>query len=211
MKKTAIVSLICIAITTTLSGCNNPKAANKENFAKVLSEYVAKNSAGFSRSLKYCNIHIGQMPSEGVFSGTPSDDDFARKLESLKSAGILTIDSREEDRPYQGRVTIRKYDLTEKGKQIAKAISGSDVFYLPYCQVAFKEVKLFTEPADAFGAKVSQVDYTYAIEKVDDWVNNPEIIQAYPEVKEALDSVGKALDGKKALVLTSEGWSTGEK
>jgi hypothetical protein len=36
-------------------------------------------------------------------------------------------------------------------------------------------------------------------------------LQAYPEAKEALDSVGKPLDGKKALVLTSEGWSTGEK
>jgi hypothetical protein len=210
MKKTAILSLLCIAISTTLSGCNNPKAANKENFAKVLTEYVAKNSDGFSRSLKYCNINIGNMPTERIY-GVSGNDDFSRKSESLKNAGILTIDSREEERPYQGRVTIRKYDLTEKGKQIAKAISGTDVFYIPYCQVAFKEVKLFTEPADAFGAKVSQVDYTYAIAKVDDWVNHPEILQAYPEAKEALDSVGKPLDGKKALVLTSEGWSTGEK
>lgn len=210
MKKTAIISLICIAFTATLCGCNNPKAANKENFAKVLTPYVAKNSDGFSRSLKYCNINIGNMPTERVY-GTSDNDDFSRKLEALKNTGIITIDSREEDRPFQGRVTIRKYDLTEKGKQIAKAISGTDVFYLPYCQVAFGEVKIFTEPADAFGAKVSQVDYTYIIEKVDEWVNHPEILQAYPEVKQALDSVGKPLDGKKALVLTSEGWSTGEK
>jgi hypothetical protein len=104
----------------------------------------------------------------------------------------------------QGKQILTKYDLSEKGRQIAKQDNKGN-FYIPYCQVAFKEVKLFTEPADAFGAKVSQVDYTYAIAKVDDWVNNPEILQAYPEVKEALDSVGKPLDAKKALVLTNEG------
>jgi hypothetical protein len=135
----------------------------------------------------------------------------------LKNAGIMTSEIVKEEEikstlvgGIEGKQILTKYELSEKGKQMAKQDNNGN-FYIPYCQVAFKEVKLFTEPADAFGAKVSQVDYTYAIEKVEDWVNHPEILQAYPDVKEALEYVGKPIDDKKALVLTSEGWSTGEK
>ncbi|HAZ45203.1 MAG TPA: hypothetical protein DCZ55_12235 [Cyanobacteria bacterium UBA11371] len=68
MKTKAIVSLICITIATTLFGCNNPKTANKENFAKVLTPYVAKNSDGFSRSLQYCKKAL-ILTSEGWSTG----------------------------------------------------------------------------------------------------------------------------------------------
>lgn len=217
MKKTAILSLICLAITTTLSGCNNPKAANKENFAKVISEDIAKNPYRLPSSFynnKYCTVYLGKLPQE-IDSYEPSTADFAEstsnKNKALANAGILTSELVREEDSYGGKKRIiTKYDLSEKGKQLAKQDNKGN-FFIPYCQVAFKEVKLFTEPADAAGAKVSQVDYTYAIEKVDDWVNNPEILQAYPEAKSILDSVGKPLDAKKPLVLTNEGWSTGQK
>ena len=218
MKKRAILSLVCIAITTILSGCNNPKAANKENFAKVLSQYVAKNPDVVAAYARSCKINTLEVPKEvpspvgSINDYNKNSVDYNKSYEVLKNAGILTSQFvREEDRPYQGRLTITKYELSEKGKQIAKEIYGSGLFDLPYCKVAFKEVKLFTEPTDSSAGKISQVDYTFVIEKIDDWANNPEILQVYPKVKEALDSVGKPIDAKKALVLTSEGWSTGEK
>lgn len=221
MKKTAILSLICLAISTTLSGCDNSKTANKENFSKVLSEDIAKNPYKLPEysifSQRDCTLYLGKFPQE-IVTYDPSTADYAEsssnRSKALTNAGILTsslVKEEEVKSDYYGvkKQITTKYDLSEKGKQIAKQNNNGN-FFIPYCQVAFKEVKLFTEPADAFGAKVSQVDYIYAIEKVDDWVNNPEILQAYPEVKKIFDSVGKPLNAKTALVLTNEGWSTGK-
>lgn len=210
MKKRAILPLICIAISTILSGCNNPKAASKENFTKVLSEDVAKNPYKLGNSFFggaiSCTIDLGTIPQE-----IPSYSYHIKNYEALKNAGILTSEFvREEPRNYGEPVKYSKYDLSEKGKQIAKQSENGGV-YLPYCQVAFKEVKLFTEPTDSPAGKISVVDYSYAVEKVDDWVNNPEILQHYPAVKKVVDSVGKPIESKKPLVLTNEGWSTGEK
>lgn len=221
MKKTAILSLVCLAISTTLSGCDNSKAANKENFAKVVREDIAKNpyrlpSQSFFNN-RNCTLSLGKIPQE-IVSFDPSTADFAEshsnKNKALTNAGILTssvVKEEEIKSDYYGvkKQITTKYDLSEKGKQLAKQDNNGN-FYIPYCQVAFKEVKLFTEPADAAGAKVSYVDYTYAIEKVDDWINNPEILRAYPEAKRILDSVSKPLNAKKPLILTNEGWSTGE-
>lgn len=218
MKKRAILPLICLAISTSLYSCDNPKAASKDNFSKVLSENIAKNpyrlpSQSFFNN-RYCTVYLGKFPQE-IVTYDPSIADFAEsnsnKIKALANAGILTSELVKEEDSYGGRKQITtKYDLSEKGKQLAKQENDGNL-YIPYCQVAFKEVKLFTEPADAGGAKVSQVDYTYEIEKVDDWINNQEILRAYPEAKSILDSVGKPLEAKKPLVLTNEGWSTGEK
>lgn len=210
MRKKAVVSLVFMAISITLSGCNNPKAASKENFAKILSQYVSDHPYKLGESLfgsSYCTIDLFQVPHEGyVTNGIPSWKDY----EALKNAGILTSKVVEERDGGSGKTTVIQYDFTDKGRQIAKQKNGKS-YSLPYCQVAFKEVTSFTEPADAFGAKVSQVSYTFAIEKVDDWVNHPDILQQYPIAKQILDSVGQPRNSQRTLVLTNEGWSTGEK
>ncbi|UBF30431.1 hypothetical protein K9N68_35120 (plasmid) [Kovacikia minuta CCNUW1] len=211
MQKRAIVSLILTTVAITLSGCSNSKAANKDNFTKLLNQYVTNNPYKVGEGMfgsYQCIIELFEIPQEGyVTDGMASLGSY----EVLKNAGILTSKVvKEQDSGWGRKTTVVQYELSDKGRQIAKQKTGNS-YFLPYCKVAFKEVKSFTEPADAFGAKVSQVNYTYVIEKVDDWVNHPEILQKYPTVKRVLDSVGQPKEGQKTLVLTNEGWSTGEK
>lgn len=209
MRKRMIVSLILTAITVTLSGCNSPKAANKENFAKLLKQDIANNPYKLGESISghgHCTIELFEVPHKDELSnGVP----YMKQYGALEKAGILKSEViGEKEGGWRGPVTVVKYDFSEKGKQIAKQQSGNS-YYLPYCQVAFKEIKSFTEPADAMGAKVSQVNYTFTVEKVDDWVNHPDILNEYPIVKRVLDSVGQPRNAQKTLVLTNEGWSTG--
>lgn len=210
IQKPAIACLALTAITVSLTGCNNPKAANKDNFAKLLNQHIANNPYKVGESLfgsSYCTIELFEVPHEDeLANGVPYWKNYA----ALEKAGILTSQViGEKENGWRGRVTVVKYDFSEKGRQIAKQKNGNS-YFLPYCQVAFKEVKSFTEPAEIAGTKVSHVNYTFAIEKVDDWANHPDILQEYPVVKRVLDAVGKPTNSQKTLLLTNEGWSTGE-
>jgi|GEM_PF-3549602 len=213
MKKiTRFAFLISIAaITTSLLGCNNPKAANKENFAKVITEEIAKNPYQFPNNGYRCEMNLGKMPIE--ISSEWGSDGFSfigsQGYEALAKAGLLTsqvVGEVEKTNVLNTgyKITITKYDLSDKGKQIAKEDNGT--YSLPYCKIGFKEIKLFTEPSDGEGITYSKVDYTVVVEKVEDWVKNPEILKNVPYVQRFVDLVGKPQDIKQLFQLTNEGW-----
>jgi len=66
------------------------------------------------------------------------------------------------------------------------------------------EIVNFTEPAEAMGAKVSNVQYTYKLVDVAPWASDPALINQFEWLSERIsnDSITKDDD----LVLTNNGW-----
>jgi hypothetical protein len=198
-------------------GCGDLKQANKDNFAKAISQSLQKNPGelanhGFGGS-QSCFIHLGnQFPQELTQSSKfarPGRNIFptVARLDILAQQGLLTSSTiKEEESKFDGRVVTKSYDVTDKGKP--KVIQSKDGkhLYLPYCKLAFKEVTSYTEPAEGMGAKYSQVNFTYTIENVDDWAKDPANYEQFPEAKAATAIVGKPIEGKMTLILTNEGW-----
>jgi hypothetical protein len=209
--------VLCLGLSLLAVGCGDPKQANKDNFAKAISQSLQKNPGelanhGFGGS-QSCFIHLGnQFPQKLTQSSK-----FARpgrnilptiaRLDILAQQGLLTSSTiKEEESKFDGRVVTKSYDVTDKGKP--KVIQSKDgkQLYLPYCKLAFKEVTSYTEPAEGMGAKYSQVNFTYTIENVDDWAKDPANYEQFPEAKGATAIVGQPIEGKMILILTNEGW-----
>jgi len=205
------IFLTGIAITATLSGCNNPKAANKENFAKILSENIVNNPTHTPNG-RPCVIWLSALsqplpaPSEGL-----SLDSGFRVYAELAKAKILTSQIvGEQDEPWGfsslkhfKKRKIAKYDLSEKGKQMAKQDEKGN-FYLPYCRAIFKEVKFFTEPVQ----NQTVVTATYDL-KVDDWILDPamnDVTKLFTSMRDLTSYTQAPNEYRTYLYLTSEGW-----
>jgi len=212
MKKLMSASLISLVFATNLIGCSSPKDATKDNFAKVIIEKMAKepyyyptNGYNGNYGRGNCLIQLGKMPQE--ITSNEEGDYYA----ALQKAGLLTgkLISSQEFQEYRWSpkkiITVTKYDLSEKGKQLAQEKEGD--YTLPFCQIKFKEIKLFTEPSAMQGMTVSEVKFTFVVEKVDDWAKQPELREYVPYVQRVLNDVGKVQDFTSVLVLTNEGWS----
>lgn len=206
MKKRAFVSLVLTAIVVALSGCNNPTAANKENFAKPIKQRIAENPYRLPSGMGIsCTLDLRGLPVE-LRSIDYGSNQLAKDYEALKSAGLMTSKVvKEEDSWISGKIITTKYDLSEKGKQMLQSL-GNGATSLPYCQVAFKDITSFGEP-EGEKTKLVHVKYTYAVEKVDDWAKHPAILQQFPYVQKIVNLVGQARDAQMYLVLTKEGWA----
>jgi hypothetical protein len=202
------IFLTGIAITATLSGCNNPKAANKENFAKILSENIVNNPNYTPKGMP-CVIWLSALsqplpaPSEGL-----SLDSGFRVYAELAKAKILTSQIVGEQDEHWGfsslikKRKIAKYDLSEKGKQMAKQDEKGN-FYLPYCRAIFKEVKFFTEPVQ----NQTMVTATYDL-KVDDWILDPAMndVTKFAGIGDLTSYTQAPNEYRTYFYLTSEGW-----
>jgi hypothetical protein len=198
-----------IGFNLLLSGCGSVKDANKDNFAKAIAKKIEKSPQEIPRtyqhglqSNRYCSISVNQIGTETPYSG--------KEEEALANAGLLTVKSTRTDTSFRN-IEYKTYELSDKGKEIATK-GNYNSYHFPYCQVKFKEVLSFTEPSDGGGAKVSKVKYTFTLEKFPDWVKNEELLKTrnFSTIKERIELEGKPIESEQYLVLTNEGWSTGD-
>ena len=104
---------------------------------------------------------------------------------------------------------IFKYALTELGKKdykkqsnsLSMSVDGS--FCYGYAQV--DKIESFTEPADLFGKKVIEVDFTYKLAEHSKWIE-ADVFKVYRSVVQAFESERVPVKGKATLVLTNKGW-----
>lgn len=207
-KERVILSLILTAVVVTLSGCNNPKAANKENFAKPIKQRIAENPHRLPNSgigSGSCTLDLRGLPVE-LRSIDYGSNQLAKGYEALKSAGLMTSKVvKEENSWISGKIITTKYDLSENGKQMLQSL-GNNTSFLPYCQVAFKDIKSFSAP-EGEKTKLAYVEYTYVVEQVDDWAKNPAILQQFPNIKQIVNLIGQPREAQMYLVLTKDGWA----
>ena len=196
-----------------LSACgDDPKAANKANFEKALNAYYAQ--------VKQC-VKIGSKPnSDGIIQEFRTDGSVQDKqlpfYNGLVSLGLLEAATYQKDtKNFSGQVTGKAdwvgYKFSNKGERFLRPVSldkgafSTGARQLCYGTPQVVEIINFTEPVEAMGAKVSNVQYTYRLVDVAPWANDSALTNQFEWLSERVrnDSISKDDD----LVLTNNGWA----
>ncbi|MEE4450542.1 hypothetical protein [Novosphingobium resinovorum] len=181
-----------------LAGCSDSKEVSKGNFKAALQGWFDKNPE--------C-VNIGRIPAT-LRADTPEKQ--RASYEALAAAGLLSIESRREERPpIMG--TDMSYDAliyrpTDTGAQMIHKSSDPlfGGFDLCFARRNVIEVTSYTEPADVMGIWATQTRYRYSLVDIAPWTQAAEVRAALPRLSRALEKAEGA--DKASLVLTSEGW-----
>ena len=208
----SIKAILLLSGATLLSACgDDPKAANNANFEKALNAYYAQ--------MKQC-VKIGSKPNaDGIVQEFRKDGSVQDKqlpfYNGLVSIGLLEAVTYQKDtKNFSGQVTGKAdwvgYKFSNKGESflrpssLEKGAFRTGARQLCYGTPQVVEIVNFTEPAEAMGAKVSNVQYTYKLVDVAPWASDPALINQFEWLSERIsnDSITKDDD----LVLTNNGW-----
>ncbi|EJB0098741.1 hypothetical protein MUM39_004852, partial [Escherichia coli] len=99
------------------------------------------------------------------------------------------------------KVPGREYALTDEGKKYLKSPERPD-----FCVGHYKvdEIVDFTEPGDAMGMKITQVNYIFSPTSIAEWAKRDDVRAAFL----GLESDLKEKQTKRiTLVLKNDGWS----
>ena len=209
----SIKAILLLSGAALLSACgDDPKAANKANFEKALNAYYAQ--------MKQC-VKIGSKPNaDGIIQEFRTDGTVQDKqvpfYTGLASLGLLEAVTYQKDtKSFSGQVTGKAdwvgYKFSDKGKtylrpaELDKGAFSIGARQLCYGTPQVVEIVNFTEPAEAMGGKVSNVQYTYRLVDVAPWANDTALTNQFEWLSERVrnDSISKDDD----LVLTNNGWA----
>lgn len=214
-KKVFLLS--ALAASLVLTACHDPKEANKENFGKAIQEYLDTQYAvciGYPRTFLSFPENSPFKNSDKVVFDTKDltksfNQDIAHQLRYLVEKGLFTETTEQvEVLAMLGKnfnIEAKVYSPTEKAKSYLTTSSSGFGNRKAFCagKVELVEVGTFTEPADAFGMKVSQVNYTVKTKDLADWATDPKFEAVFKHNK----NVAKP-DQRMALILTNEGWKS---
>ncbi len=196
--------LVGLILGLFLIGCTNPKEATESNFKDSIQAYFDEKQACFSVRASF--------PYEHEKKSTKDD-----LLEELVKIGMLVSEESVKvttniiNKDLVTKEPAIKYLLTEKGNEVSEFVSKGNGWLrgetkFCYGQYKVEGVSNFSEPADFFGQKVSQVNFTYKVVDIADWANNDLFKSKSSELREDFNSTGEAKNGKAALILTNNGW-----
>ena len=204
-KKSSVFSLV---ILLALTGCNNPKDANKENFTKAINN-------SFKESMRACIDLNAQFPVKfetefGLYRNTSMDEFiFISRYEALAEIGLLVLKKSENSSgrgfDYRNKTTYI-FNLTEEGKKYFQPKKG-----FCYGDREVTEIVNFTEPTEVLGMtfKASQVNFKYQTKNLAPWVNKLQKLKkmgVFPYVKADIDSISSPVEKSTSLVLANNGW-----
>jgi hypothetical protein len=200
MKKSIVFALSTVALLA-VSGCGSKKDASKSNFADAIQDYL-NTTKGVCVALPRKDAPFALEKKGGFFFAHEPE-----KAAALVNAGLLSASETEVPSVFPNqKVAATQYTLTDKGKKyLVKGGSGNLGGFDAFCggKYKVKEVENFTEPADMFGTKISQVNYTYVVDDAPDWLKQSTIQSQYPNAAAGLDEPAPY---KAVLVATNEGW-----
>lgn len=181
------------------AGCGSAKDASKGNFTKAVQAYLdTKNGLCVAVPAKEYPF---SLVNKGMFPDTK------QRADALADAGLLTRRDTQVKAAF-GNATEAgsEYQLTELGKKFkvaggANTMGGHDAFCSGRYEVV--EVDNFTEPGDAMGMTISQVNYRYGVKDAADWVKSEGLRAVYKNFEE---QAGGEIRDKAVLVLTNDGW-----
>lgn len=190
---------VCAATLLLLAGCDDSQKADKVRFEEVLQSYYDLHPVCAAIPLTF----PVELRSDG-------DDARKRQLESLVTAGLISVATIQKSEPSaseQGQaVDYLRYALSAAGEKVVRRGANSFLGGTDICFARRKVVKIdsLTEPADAAGVKVSRVTYDYQLKDVESWATGPEIATAFPQIAAVLTKPGN--HATDVLVQTDGGW-----
>jgi hypothetical protein len=200
MLKAGVIAAVTCGLLA-LTGCGSKQDANKSNFQSAIQDYLDTKKG-------VCvMVPAKEMPFTLQKSGGMNFNNEPEKAAALVSAGLLSAKDTHVKAAF-GNQTVAgtQYSLTDDGKKyLVKGAAGNLGNWDAFCggKYKVKEVENFTQPADMFGTKISQVNYLYEVDDAPAWAKQPAIQAAYPSVQH--DVTGSPED-KAVLVATNDGW-----
>ena len=210
MKK---LILLCLPI---FLGCSGPKDATKENFTIALKNYLSEQQG--------CFEVFGHFP-QSFSESEPGYRQRVLQFDSLVSAGLLDV----KESSYQTKSLTKKclgkrsaaecvrveekqkreYTLTKEGLRFAEKLPVKKFFgETQFCYSGYKltNVVNFSEPAEVFGKKITEVVYEYKASDIEEWGYNKDLINDIKQLRDDIGSLDKPLKGKAVLILSGNGW-----
>lgn len=219
MKKQTI-TLLATALALSLSGCLDPKQANKANFAAAIaSGFDAAGDAKRSLCMELPGEWAKDRASFSIeqpkahFESRDTKYNANKELNALGPLvenGLLERTDSQFKKPWSGDYVRSSFTITETTKPLLREKKvGNDFIgysvktWLCVGKLVLVEVNGYTEPADLMGKRVSEVTTTLRYDDLPAWVSNESVTAYWPNTAEA--STGN-LTRKIALVLTGDGW-----
>lgn len=185
-RETPTTAWIIIA-SLWLAACSNPTDATKDNFSKVVSDYLSSTGA-------QCTMRF-DFPIKSTSS--------RQKWAALVDATLVSVASKTDKKDSMFGLVTTTYELTEQGKAAYTKGKG-------FCYGARHLVSIdsFTPPTSSGPLTMSEITYQYQFSDMPEWTHNTSIQAAFPKIKAATKSGEIPIKGKKILLLNSEGWAT---
>jgi len=193
-----------------LVSCASKNDANEKNFTQALNAYLAQKG----------NLCLGipsAWPVDLNEAERRSGIGRAAEMAALEKAGLVR--SREMETEYTPplsghpiKVKVLRYELTEDGKKFYRTketiplVSTNGTHGdLCYGQQTVAKIIKWDGPTAVGESKDATVFYTYKIEGLATWAQNPEIQNVFPGVLTTINGAGKT-QMNQAVTLTDTGW-----
>ncbi len=206
-------AIFCISILANLiTGCDNPKAANEDNFKKAIASALPEKKLNcFTQDVTLLRTFKQPVPIDFPLDLEKREEFPVVKV--LTKVGLLSTSeiTVNESFSINNKVPGTRYTLTKDGEKFfkrnlipsdrSKKING-------FClgEIEIDKVINFTEPANQLGTTVSEVKYTYRIKNLPSWTEDSEVQASIPYVAKMVQTKDKPAESTAALILTSKGW-----
>lgn len=220
MKKHITTTSILIALAApTLTGCNNPKAANEANFAAAINMQLAGKPVcsnirvetnSYGNKAPEAKYEERDIPDQIIIS--EANPDLLKAYQTLAKAGVFksapsTIHF--EALPYFGRPHALDFPATtftlNRTETTPKEMTATN---LCFATREVDKINQFTEPGQsqwAGGVTVTEVSYTYKFNNVAAWSSDTAVNKVWTSIAGTLNAPDKTT--KMVLGLTNKGWS----
>ncbi|XUW91491.1 hypothetical protein OH764_31865 [Burkholderia sp. M6-3] len=200
MLKAGVIAAVTCSLLA-FAACGSKQDANKSNFQSAIQDYL-DTKKGVCVMVPAKDLPFTLQKSGGMnFINEPE------KAAALVSAGLLSAKDTQVKAAFGNQMVAGvEYSLTDEGKKyLVKGGADNMGKWDAFCggKYKVKEVENFTQPADMFGTKISQVNYLYEVDDAPAWAKQPAIQAAYPSVQHDLSG---APGDKAVLVVTNDGW-----
>lgn len=208
------VQIMGLAGLLLISCGGSPNDANDANFTKALNAYYeahpdcirmpqTKNDKGYD--------YVAVIADDSKPLGKSNNENKLTPYIELSNVGILVAEKTTIEEKFFSQVRevpAMGFKLTDKAKSFLYEPTRNEKFFGDSTHICYGhrevvEIDNFTEPADAFGAKLSKVNYSYKIVNVADWFSNLDDDGRFAKTKLAANAIRKADD---ELVLSANGW-----
>lgn len=181
-----------------LTACGSKTDPSEKNFGAALNQYLEKKGALCLRQRWPVELSQWDLESEEA-------DSRLAQMNALEKAGLVRGEESDvkvsEFRLGSSGPTakIKRFSLTNTAKPFVRESN------LCWGQKALDRVVKWEGPLKLGDYQEAAVTYTYQIDKLSDWAQRPDVLAAFPHIRQVLDGAGKK-EARHSIKLTSQGW-----
>jgi hypothetical protein len=200
--------LASIAGLLALTACNSTRKPGDPNFTKAINEYLTKHGDACTMISRTFPIDVPPSEQSEQYGIVP-------KLAALEQVGL--VQATETTAVVHGMLDplrgatppqlVKRYELTADGKKYAKVIPSAvgETNAFCYGHKTVESIIKWTDPTTVGPSTQTEVTYTYRIAGVATWAENPNVQQAFSDIRTTVNGTSKTTE-VAGLQLTSKGW-----